>query len=161
MGPREDRMKYKNFVIATGITAFILGGALVIGNQPTSKSDCVGVYIDYGVLSKKTPDWMCLAIDKKTKATAVFSRLTLDIDYIDFGGDLGKAVCAVNKLPKNSCDEMDWKSYWGVFVERGQNNLNPDSHWNMAQTGVSFIELNPGDGIALVYLDKGKIRYPE
>lgn len=153
-------MKYKNLLIATGISAFILGGAWVVSDKPTAKSDCVGVYIDYGVLSDRTPDYMCLAISKKTKATTVFNNLTLKTDYIDFGGDLGKAICAVDNLPKNSCKEMDWKSYWGVFVERGQNNLNPNSHWMMAQTGVSFIELNPGDGIALVYLDKGKVRYP-
>jgi hypothetical protein len=56
---------------------------------------------------------------------------------------------------------MDWKSYWGVFEKHGQNTLDVKSHWEMSQKGLSFIELNPGDSIGLVYLDNGKVRYPD
>jgi hypothetical protein len=152
----------RNILIASGITLGLLGLFWVKGETTPPKANCINVYIDFGVLAKETPDSRCYAVSGKTNAVELLKRTTLKIDYIDFGGDLGKAVCTINKLPKlKSCAEMDWESYWGVFEKHGSNNLNASSHWNMSAKGLSFIELKPGDSIGLVYLDKGKVRYPD
>ena len=151
----------RNIIIASVITAFILSIVWIKAEATAPLQSCVGVYLDYGVLSKSTPDKECFVAGKKINALTLLSKTPLKIEYIDFGGDLGKAVCTVNKLPKISCANMDWKSYWGVFVKHGSNDLNVSSHWNMAQTGLSFIELQPGDSLGLVYLYKGKVRYPD
>ena len=152
--------KGKIVLIATGITVGILG-LLYVNNEATpNKSNCITVHVDYGVLSDKTPTDTCVVAHKKTNALTVLSKSGYAFKYIDFGRDLGKAVCTVNKLPKIKCDEMDWTSYWGVFERHGSNTLNANSHWNMSQKGLSFIELNPGDSIGMVYLKDGKVRYP-
>ena len=153
--------KGKVVLIATGITVGLLG-LLYLNAETVPKSNCINVYVDYGVLSDKTPDTTCIVADKKTNALTILKQTDLKFKYIDFGGDLGKAICTVNQLPKlKSCDEMDWVSYWGTFEKHGNNTLNVNSHWNMSAKGISFTELNPGDSIGLVYLDKGKVRYPD
>jgi hypothetical protein len=159
-GHQEGLMR-RNLIIATTVTALILGGFWIKSEITPPSESCVKVYLDYGVLSKATPDVECFTASKKINAVDLLNKTPLKIEYIDFGGDLGKAVCTVNKLPKISCAKMDWTSYWGVFVKHGTNNLNVSSHWNMAQTGLSFIELQPGDALGLVYLYKGKVRYPD
>jgi hypothetical protein len=154
--------KNKNLLIATGITIGILGGYWVYAQNQAPKAECIDLYVDYGVLSKATPDNICITADKKTNALTLLSKTSYKFEYIDFGGDLGKAICTVDKLPKlKSCATMDWTSYWGVFEKHGSNNLNVASHWNMSQKGISYIQLNPGDSLGLVYLDKGKVRYPD
>jgi hypothetical protein len=152
----------RNIFIATGITAIFLALAWHQAESAAPSANCVNVYVDYGVLSKKTPDTECIAVSGKTTALNVLNKSSFKFQYIDFGGDLGKAVCTLNQLPKlKSCATMDWTSYWGVFEKHGSNNLNAKSHWNMSQKGISFTELKPGDAIGLVYLDKGKVRYPD
>lgn len=152
----------RNILIASGITVGLLSLFWVRGETTPPKADCVNVYIDFGVLAKETPDTRCFAVSEKINAVELLKQTTLKINYIDFGGDLGKAICEINKLPAlKSCAEMDWKSYWGVFEKHGSNDLNATSHWNMSSKGLSFIELQPGDSIGLVYLNKGKVRYPD
>ena len=152
----------RNIIAATLITLGVLGGVWAFSEKVTPKATCINVYIDYGVLSNAVPDTTCFDVEEKTNAVALLTKTPLKIEYIDFGGDLGKAICTINKLPKlKSCDTMDWKSYWGVFIKQGSNDLNVSSHWNMASKGLSFIELQPGDSLGLVYLDKGKVRYPD
>jgi len=154
--------KGKLILIGTGITAVILAGLYFNAETAPPKANCINVYVDYGVLSKSTPDNVCVTATKKSIALDILNQSGFTFEYIDFGGDLGKAICTLNKLPKlKSCAEMDWKSYWGVFEKHGRNTLSTKSHWNMSQKGISYIELNPGDSIGLVYLDKGKVRYPD
>jgi hypothetical protein len=153
--------KGKIALIGTGITALVLTGVYVSSEIAPPKDNCINVYIDYGVLSDVTPDTTCVVATGKTSAEAVLAQTDLKFEYIDFGGDLGKAICTVNELPKlKSCAEMDWVSYWGTFEKHGANTLNVKSHWNMSQKGISFTELSPGDSIGLVYLKDGKIKYP-
>jgi hypothetical protein len=150
----------RNIIIASAIAVLILSGVWIKAESTAPNASCVGVYLDYDVLSKSSVDTQCIAVSGKINAVDLLKKTPLKIEYIDFGGDLGKAVCTVNKLPKISCAKMDWKSYWGVFVKHGSNDLNVSSHWNMSQTGLSFIELQPGDSLGLVYLYKGKVKYP-
>jgi hypothetical protein len=151
----------RNILIATGITVGLLSVFWVRGETTAPKADCVNVYVDFGTLSNETPDERCFAVSGKVKAIDLLSKTTLKIDYADFGKDLGKAVCAVNKLPKlKSCEDIDWK--WTLFEKHGSNDLNVKSHWYPSQTGVSFIELKTGDSIGLVYANKeGKAKTPD
>lgn len=151
----------RNLLIATGITFVLLGIFWVKGEATPPKAECVEVYVDFGVLSNETPDRRCFYVSGKTNAVDLLSRTTLKIDYLDFGGDLGKAICEVNKLPKlKTCKDIDWK--WTLFEKHGSNDLNVKSHWYPSQTGVSFIELKVGDSIGLVYANKeGKAKTPD
>ena len=160
-GHQEDQMK-RSILIATGITAVVLSLVWVKSETSFPAAECVNVYVDYGVLSDKTPDTECISVSGKINALDLLNKSSFKFEYIDFGGDLGKAVCTLDNLPKlTSCETMDWTSYWGVFEKHGSNDLNANSHWNMSQKGISFTELKPGDAIGLVYLDKGKVRYPD
>lgn len=153
-------MKSK-LLVATAITCGLLGLLWIKGETTTPKANCVNVYVDFGTLSNETPDERCFAVSGKVKAIDLLSNTTLKIDYLDFGKELGKAICQVNKLPKlKSCKDIDWK--WTLFEKHGSNDLNVKSHWYPSQTGVSFIELKVGDSIGLVYADKdGKAKNPD
>ena len=151
----------RSILIATGITVGLLSLFWVKGETTPPKAECVEVYVDFGVLSKETPDSRCFAVSGKINAVELLKQTTLKINYSDFGKDLGKAICEVNNLPKlKSCEDIDWK--WTLFEKHGSNNLNVKSHWYPSQTGVSFIELQPGDSIGLVYWNEdGKATNPD
>jgi hypothetical protein len=150
----------KLLIIATGISLVVVSTIFIKQELTPPTAKCVEVVVDYGVLDKGAFSSTCIVIDKKTTALSILNKTDLKISYIDFGKDLGKATCTINNLPKINCDKMDWESYWGVFEKHGTNDLNVTSKWAMSQKGISYIYLSPGDSLGLVYLNKGKVRYP-
>ena len=123
-----------------------------INNYP---DNCVTVYVDYNGLNTEVPAYSCISISETIKAKEVVFQAGYDILGTQKYPDL--IVCRVNNLPapdKEKCFDMPpADAYWAILIEK-------NGKWKMAQVGIADIELKAGEGIGLVYVNQGKIKYP-
>jgi len=149
-------MKNK-ILIATGITALIVGGIWVKADVAAVGSGCVNTYVDFGKLSKEPPVSNCITINGEQTALKIFNLQGLKLTGSDKYGD--QIVCLVNALPKKAdCSDMPPENaYWAVLVKHS----GVVSAWNWADKGVADLKLKAGDSVALSYTIDGKVRWPK
>jgi hypothetical protein len=164
----------KTVAISLGIAA--IASCLWAWGSASAESKCVNVYVDYGVLKNNSKVTECVPVSQKTNALSVIEDAGLALEGTDKYGS--QIVCRVDNLPSpvkpigikghedyvEYCLDMPAEyAYWAVLIKRAADPLNPvklDSKWGWAQTGVSEVELNPGDSIGLVFADNENVRFP-
>lgn len=168
-------MRNKTILALTASVALIIGGLWFWNSETTPKTDCVNVYVDYGVLDKGEPSTTCVGIDGD-KATALDVLRSAGYQLEGTAKYGAQIVCRVNLLPSattaigieghedyvETCAEMPAEfAYWAVLVKQeSDNELDVTGKWGWAQTGIDKVVLNRGDSIGLVFADNENVRFP-
>lgn len=118
----------------------------------TTKSGCITVYYDNGI---DKPRSECIDKVGYTDAVTVVNQAGYELQGTQkYPSEI---VCRVNNYPGpdvEPCKDMPpADAYWAIIV-------NEKGHWDWAQTGITSIQLKPGQGIGLVYVIDGKISFP-
>lgn len=160
----------KKILIATGITAAIVAMFIVKAEISAPKSDCVTVYVDYGVLNKGAASETCVSAKDTLNAMTVFNTAGYAIIGTDKYGT--QIACRVNGFPDavtpikakghssylEKCTDMPAAyAYWALLVKRGTSSI---SQWGWADKGVQDLKLKAGDSVALVFTINDKVRWP-
>lgn len=159
-------MRNKNISILISIGIILTGSFFIASN--TANKQCVGVYVDYGVLDSDAVSTKCVPISGQTNGLEVLTRAGLSIEGT---GKYGlQIVCRVNSLPSatrpigikdhedyvETCAEMPAAfAYWAVIVKKGA------LPWGWADTGIDKVTLNDGDSVGLVFADNENVKFPE
>jgi hypothetical protein len=159
-------VRNKNISILISI-AIILTGSFFIASNATNKQ-CVGVYVDYGVLDSNAVSTKCVEVSGQVNGLEVLSKAGILIEGTDKYGM--QIVCRVNSLPSatrpigikdhedyvETCAEMPATfAYWAVIVKKGA------LPWGWADTGIDKVMLKDGDSVGLVFAENDNVRFPE
>ena len=159
-------MKSKNVIALLAVASVVSASWLWTANT-NKKSDCVTVYVDYGVLDNQKTDTRCIPVSGPIRGMDALNAAGLAILGTDkYGLDI---VCRVNSLPNGAgpigikghedyvetCNEMPAEfAYWAILVRDGS------APWGWAQTGLSEIKVDAGDSIGLVFADNENVEFP-
>lgn len=159
-------MRNKNISILISI-AIILTGSFFIASNATNKQ-CVGVYVDYGVLDSNAVSTKCVEVSGQVNGLEVLNKAGLSIEGT---GKYGmQIVCRVNSLPSatkpigieahenyvETCAEMPASfAYWAVLFKDGA------LPWGWAPVGIDQLTLEAGDSLGLVFFENDNQRFPE
>ena len=142
--------------------AVLLGGFGLI--SLASDSDCIDLYVDYGVLGESTFE-ECISESQEVNALDFLKSNGFKVQGTAKYGDA--IVCRLNNLPgekEETCQEMpSEKAYWAILEKRKQiipNPFNLNGKYAWAQVGINELSLKPGDSLALVFADNGNVRFP-
>lgn len=159
-------MRNKNISILISIAIILTGSYFIASN--TGNKQCVGVYVDYGVLDSNAVSTKCVPISGQTNGLEVLTRAGLSIEGT---GKYGlQIVCRVNSMPSatrpigikdredyvETCAEMPASfAYWAVIVKKGA------LPWGWADTGIDKVMLKDGDSVGLVFANNENVKFPE
>lgn len=162
-------MKNK-ILLASGITLTLILAFVAKAIISAPKSDCVNVYVDYGVLNQGATSENCIPVEDSTNAMSAFNFDALAILGTEkYGLDI---VCRVNSFPNGvdaipvkgrkgyveKCKDMPADfAYWAVLVKRGTSSL---AQWGWADKGAQELILKAGDSVALVFTTNGDVKWP-
>lgn len=168
--------KVKKFTPALAVVALLIGGISFYSAQ--TQENCVTVLIDYGVLdSEAAPFEKCIDAEGEVNALELMTSANFKLEGTDKYGN--NVVCRLNNLPApdapigikgnedyvEQCKDMPAEfAYWAVLEKRKGALPNPadlNTKWSWAQVGVAELSLKPGDSLAFVFADNGKVKFPE
>ena len=161
-------MKNKNLIALLAVAGLVSTAWVWASvNHEATRSECVEVYVDYGILDKGKIVRDCVPVSGEIDAMTVLNAAGLAIQGTDRYGL--SVVCRVNSLPSGgspilvegheeyveTCKDMPAEfAYWAILVRTGV------TYWGWAQEGVVDIKLEPGDSIGLVFADNDNVRFP-
>lgn len=160
-------MKKRENLIIIFSMLILLAGTFIYSSITSPKSECVNVYVDYGVLAggKKVND--CVSVGGTVGALSMLNASGLSILGTDKYGL--QIVCRVNSLPSAStpigikgheeyvetCKDMPAEfAYWAIIVRKGS------SPWNWSDVGIADLEVKNGDSVGLVFVENENMRFP-
>jgi hypothetical protein len=143
------------------LSLIIIAGALGFTSL-SNDSDCINLYVDYGILDQDKKVISCIQSDK-AYAIDVLREGEISVEGTDrYGLDV---VCRVEGLPgrdTEDCKNMpSEKAYWAIIVKEKFSLINLFPRWGWAQLGVSDFELNAGDSLGLVFVKDGDLKWPD
>lgn len=156
------------FLIATGVTAVLLGGYWAVNQLTPAKADCVNVTVDYGILKSEAPTTVCVPVETSAKALELANKANLEITGTDKYGL--QIACRVNGLPASDtpiktkseekylekCTDMPSENaYWAILV---RHKSNP---WGWADKGVADLDLSADNSLAFVFTVDNNVRWPK
>jgi len=161
----------KNKILIASCITLVLATAFVakaILSAP--KSDCVNVYVDYGVLNNGLTATNCVHVEDSVSGMTAVNVSSLAILGTDRYGL--QIACRVNSFPNGvdpipveghegyveKCTDMPAQfAYWALLVKRGDS---PVSQWGWSNVGLQDLNLAVGDSVALVFTVNDKVRWP-
>jgi len=136
------------------ITSFLVIVLAFFGLSYVTKSDtnCVNLYVDFGLLNAETKVEQCIEVSTETGYTTEGTQKYGDA-----------VVCRLNGLPDKSvetCEVMPPENaFWAVIVK--EKKLLPFfNDWGWAQTGINDVTLSSGDSLGLVFSTNGDLKWP-
>lgn len=162
-------MKNK-ILIASAITVAIVSVFLVKETVTAPKSDCVNVYVDYGILNNGKTSEACIKAEDGVDAMTVFNSHSIAVLGTDKYGL--QIACRVNSFPNGTdaipveghegyvekCTDMPAQfAYWALLVKRGTGST---SVWGWSDKGILDLTLNKGDSVALVFTVNDEVAWP-
>lgn len=162
-------MKNK-ILIATGITVAIVSIFFVRIQIDAPKSNCVNMYVDYGVLNNGKTAENCITVDGEVDAMTIANASGLAILGTNKYGL--QIVCRVNSFPNGvdaipakdhkgyveKCTDMPAEfAYWALLVKRGTSSV---AQWGWSDKGIQDLKLKAGDSVALVFTINDKVKWP-
>lgn len=127
----------------------------------------VTVVVDDSALDGADAEQWCIATDDTIAAADVLAQAGVETEGTDQYGD--QVVCRVNGLPAadeaieaedgsdyfEACETMPAAfAYWSLWVQPA------GSEWGYAQEGLSTLQLEPGDAVALLFTLHGEPAAP-
>jgi hypothetical protein len=143
------------------LSLIIIAGALGFTSL-SNDSDCINLYVDYGILDQDKKVISCIPSDK-AYAIDVLREGGIAVEGTDrYGLDV---VCRVEGLPGpdiEQCKNMPPENaYWAIIVKDKFSLINLFPKWGWAQLGVADLELNQGDSLGLVFVKDGDLKWPD
>lgn len=129
---------------------------------PQTGKQCITVYVDFGSLDNDKKSQQCIEVDTRIDALSLMKKSGISLSGTDKYGN--KVVCRVNGLPlpnREKCQSMPPENaYWAVIVKKKSSLVNIFPAWGWAQTGINDVYLSVGDSLGLVFVEDGKIKWP-
>jgi hypothetical protein len=145
------------------ITSFLVIVLAFFGLSYVTKSDtnCVNLYVDFGLLNAETKVEQCIEVSTETNALQLLKTAGYTTEGTQKYGDA--VVCRLNGLPDKSvetCEVMPPENaFWAVIVK--EKKLLPFfNDWGWAQTGINDVTLSSGDSLGLVFSTNGDLKWP-
>jgi hypothetical protein len=167
----------KKIINNVAIALLLVGSIITLGiwffAPAPAPSNCVSVYVDYGVLSGTKPTEKCVLATGETNALSIVEKAGYQITGTTKYGT--QIVCRVNNLPSavnpigikghesyvEPCADMPPEfGYWAFLINSKKSSLEPTTGWNWAPKGIVQMYVKPGEKIALVFSDNGKTKFP-
>ena len=126
-----------------------------------SDTNCVNLYVDFGLLNAETKVEQCIEVSTETNALQLLKTAGYTTEGTQKYGDA--VVCRLNGLPDKSvetCEVMPPENaFWAVIVK--EKKLLPFfNDWGWAQTGINDVTLSSGDSLGLVFSTNGDLKWP-
>jgi len=163
-------MMKNKIILASGITLTLVCAFVAKAIISAPKSDCVNVYVDYGVLNHGAKSETCVPVKNKLDAMTILNMDSIAIIGTQKYGT--QIACRVNSFPDaitpipvkghkgyvEKCTDMPAEfAYWALLVKRGTSSI---SQWGWSDKGVQDLQLNAGDSVALVFTINDKVKWP-
>jgi hypothetical protein len=145
------------------ITSFLVIVLAFFGLSYVTKSDtnCVNLYVDFGLLNAETKVEQCIEVSTETNALQLLKTAGYTTEGTQKYGDA--VVCRLNGLPDKSvetCEVMPPENaFWAVIVKK-KKLLPFFNDWGWAQTGINDVTLSSGDSLGLVFSTNGDLKWP-